>query len=111
MTGSPSCRLAQKLKLLKEDLKIWNKEVFGALDTRRASVLAAIEEVDREEVEGRLGEADVRRRQGIKFRFEDMFRSARKRKRFVFRFGFGRKHGKIRKRKENVGNIVCNLFI
>ena len=62
MTGSPSCRLAQKLKLLKEDLKIWNKEVFGVLDTRRASVLAAIEEVDREEVEGRLGEADVRHR-------------------------------------------------
>ena len=30
---------------------------------------------------------------------------------FRVSFRFGRKHGKIRKRKENVGNIVCNLFI
>ena len=37
--------------------------------------------------------------QGIKCRFEGMFRSARKRKRFVFHFGFGRKHGKIKKHK------------
>ena len=30
-TGSPSFVLAQKLKTLKEDLKKWNKEVFGDL--------------------------------------------------------------------------------
>ena len=33
--GSPSCMLAHKLKLLKTDLKIWNKEVFGLLKTKR----------------------------------------------------------------------------
>ena len=29
--GSPSYRLARKLRLLKEDLKRWNREVFAGL--------------------------------------------------------------------------------
>jgi hypothetical protein len=29
--GSPSFMLARKLKALKADLKVWNKEVFGNL--------------------------------------------------------------------------------
>lgn len=28
-SGSPSFVLASKLKALKEDLKVWNREVFG----------------------------------------------------------------------------------
>lgn len=34
VNGSPNFILAQKLKLLKKDLAIWNKEVFGKLSTR-----------------------------------------------------------------------------
>ena len=35
--GSASCVLAKKLKLLKQDLKQWNKEVFGHLENKKAN--------------------------------------------------------------------------
>ncbi|GMQ11711.1 hypothetical protein CsSME_00054288 [Camellia sinensis var. sinensis] len=40
VSGSLSRMLAYKLKLLKADLKHWNKEVFGHLDGQKAEVLA-----------------------------------------------------------------------
>ncbi|KAL7202408.1 hypothetical protein ACSBR1_033976 [Camellia fascicularis] len=42
VSGLPSCRLAQKLKLLKTDLKMWNREVFGRLEVQKVNVLAVL---------------------------------------------------------------------
>ncbi|RVW97802.1 hypothetical protein CK203_021317 [Vitis vinifera] len=39
--GSPSYRLVVKLKGLKQNLKIWNKEVFGRLERNKAEALQA----------------------------------------------------------------------
>ena len=61
--GSPSCRLAQKLKLLKTDLKIWNKEIFGLLKTKREDALNIINEVDMQEEGGRASQEDILRRE------------------------------------------------
>ena len=61
VVGSPSSILAKKLKLLKEDLKVWNREVFRHLDDKKAKALVAIEEMGRLEVEGKLEEGDVGR--------------------------------------------------
>ena len=42
VAGSSSCVLAKKFKLLKEDLKQWNKEVFGHLETQKANAMATL---------------------------------------------------------------------
>ena len=41
--GSPSYRLALKLKGLKQNLKIWNKEVFGSFERNKAEALQQVE--------------------------------------------------------------------
>ena len=63
VTGSPSCVLAKKMKFLKEDLKRWNREVFGHLETKKAKALAVIEEVGELEVRGLMGGPDELRRE------------------------------------------------
>ena len=61
--GSPSCMLAHKLKLLKIDLKRWNKETFGQLKSRKEAALAIISEIDLcEEAEEGLNDEEVSRR-------------------------------------------------
>ena len=40
--GSPSFILARKLKALKEDLKKWNKKVFGDLAFRKKCLLSEL---------------------------------------------------------------------
>ena len=61
--GSPIYMLAQKLKLLKLDLKRWNTEVFGLLKSQKEVTLAIINEVDRGEEAGRVSPLDVVRRE------------------------------------------------
>ena len=41
--GSPSYRLAVKLKELKQNLKIWNREVFGNLKRNKVEALQQVE--------------------------------------------------------------------
>jgi len=41
--------LKEKFKLLKADLKLWNKEVFGNLNTVKKSILQDIENLDCQE--------------------------------------------------------------
>ena len=60
--GSPSRILAEKLKLLKGDLKRWNKEVFGLLQSQRKVALEIIAEVDARELAGALSDEDTLRR-------------------------------------------------
>ncbi|KAG5540658.1 hypothetical protein RHGRI_020778 [Rhododendron griersonianum] len=47
--GKPSFILAKKLKLLKEDLRKWNCEVFGRLEAQKAKVVDTIRRIDLEE--------------------------------------------------------------
>ena len=51
MGGSPSYVLAKKLRLLKEDQKKWNKEVFGILDSQKTKTFEIIHEIDNQEEE------------------------------------------------------------
>ncbi|XP_028083014.1 uncharacterized protein LOC114284309 [Camellia sinensis] len=62
VNGTPSCMLAQKLKLLKRDLKKWNKEVFGQVEVQKAEVVAILQCLDAQEVSGSLLDADAVRR-------------------------------------------------
>ena len=51
--GSPSFILAQKLKVLKTDLKKWNREEFGDLTFRKKNLLTELMGLDaREELLG-----------------------------------------------------------
>ena len=61
--GSSGCVLAKKLKLLNEDLKQWNKLVFGHLENKKANALAVIEKVGELEVRDMMGGKDVMRRE------------------------------------------------
>jgi len=47
--GNVIRRLKDKFKLLKADLKVWNKEVFGNLNTVKESILQDIENIDCQE--------------------------------------------------------------
>ena len=49
--GSASYRLAVKMKEIKKKLKVWNKEVFGKLETNKASALQQVDFWDRVESE------------------------------------------------------------
>ena len=37
--GRVSFRLASKLKVLKQEIKVWNREVFGRLEVNKNSAL------------------------------------------------------------------------
>lgn len=45
-SGRPDDILAKKLNLLKNDIKRWNKEVFGNLEERKMKAMSRLEELD-----------------------------------------------------------------
>lgn len=47
ISGSSDFILIQKLRNLKKDITIWNKEVFGKLETRRNKVLAELSTLEK----------------------------------------------------------------
>ena len=47
-----SFRLAAKLKVLKEKIKVWNRDVFGRLEVNKSSTLQQVDFWDRMECEG-----------------------------------------------------------
>ncbi|RVW26986.1 putative ribonuclease H protein [Vitis vinifera] len=57
--GRPSYRLAPKMKGLKQNLKIWNKEVFGRLEKNKAEALQQVERWDLAEEERNLTEEEL----------------------------------------------------
>ncbi|RVW26085.1 LINE-1 reverse transcriptase-like [Vitis vinifera] len=61
--GSTSYRLAVKMKEIKKKLKVWNKEVFGRLETNKASALEQVDFWDQVESERNLTveEADLKK--------------------------------------------------
>ena len=56
-TGSPSFVLASKLKALKEDLKYWNKHVFGDINLKQLQLMAELSQLDEKEERGGLSTA------------------------------------------------------
>ena len=52
--GSASFRLAVKMKGIKQNLKVWNREVFGKLDYNKSSALQQVDFWDRVESERSL---------------------------------------------------------
>ncbi|XP_028076024.1 uncharacterized protein LOC114278181 [Camellia sinensis] len=69
VAGLPSSRLAKKLKLLKLDLKSWNREVFGQLGGQKARVLEALQVLEEKQGGEGLSEADVVRREEVRQEF------------------------------------------
>jgi len=56
--GDDTRRFKEKLKLLKADLKIWNKEVFGHLETTKSRILKDIEDLDNKDDDNMLEDMD-----------------------------------------------------
>jgi len=51
-------KIKEKLKLLKSDLKSWNRDVFGNLDTTKRRILQDLEALDGQDCLGGLVEND-----------------------------------------------------
>ncbi|XP_068479065.1 uncharacterized protein [Phaseolus vulgaris] len=52
--GNDMIKLKDKLKMLKNDLKVWNMDVFGNIDLKKSRILKRIEEVDCQDAYGKL---------------------------------------------------------
>lgn len=58
-------RLRKKLKLLKENLKKWNRDIFGFIDKKIGELKNEIRELDIEDESQGLAEGDVIRREEV----------------------------------------------
>lgn len=54
--GNPSFRLAAKLRLLKRDIRVWNKQVFGRVEVKIKELIHEVGELERLEGEGAGGQ-------------------------------------------------------
>ena len=57
--GNSTTRFKDKLKILKADLKVWNRDVFGYMDTSKKRI---VEEIDNQDDSNSLGEDDKLKR-------------------------------------------------
>ena len=71
-SGPPSLVLARKLKALKEDLKIWNKEVFGDVGLRKKEVMAEIGKLDEQEFQGVISDEDRVQRDQLRAEWDSL---------------------------------------
>lgn len=58
VTGTPSFRLASKLKMLKGDIRKWNKEVFGRVEVKIRELINEVGEMERVEALRALEESE-----------------------------------------------------
>ncbi|RVW41517.1 Transposon TX1 uncharacterized 149 kDa protein [Vitis vinifera] len=70
VSGRPSYRLATKLKGLKQNLKTWNKEVFGRLEKNKADALQQVESWDSVEEMRSLTEVELNQKKEAKESYE-----------------------------------------
>ena len=47
--GNSISRFRDKMKLLKADLKVWNRDVFGCFNTNKKRILKEIEDLDNQD--------------------------------------------------------------
>ena len=59
VSGRASYKLATKLKAIKQNLKLWNREVFGNLESNKLAALQQVEYWDQVESERRLTEEEI----------------------------------------------------
>ena len=57
--GRASYKLATKLNVIKQNLKIWNRDVFGSLESNKFAALQQVEYWDQVESERRLTEEEI----------------------------------------------------
>jgi len=69
--GNALVNVKEKLKSLKGDLKIWNKEVFGNVYTRKKEILHEIEELDCMDCLNDLNEGDRLKRVALVNRLKE----------------------------------------
>lgn len=67
--GNPSFILAQKLKALKDKLKVWNKDVFGDTRVQKQALLREIQTLDNKEESSVLTEVERNRRLEVREEF------------------------------------------
>src|ERR1044072_2046451 len=57
--------LKEKLKLLKEKLKVWNKEIFGDLNLKRKDLIARLNELDKQVEDGGPNDENSKQRKEV----------------------------------------------
>ena len=70
MSGRANFRLATKLKVLKQKIKDWNRDVFGRLEVNKNSALQQVEFWDRVESERSLSEREMEMKKEAKETFK-----------------------------------------
>ena len=70
--GNEILVLKEKLKMLKSDLKGWNKDVFGYTDKLKVKILNKIQELDRRDDEDELDENKIRERRELLSQLQDI---------------------------------------
>jgi len=60
--GNSITRFKEKLKLLKVDLKVWNRDVFGSMGTSKKRIVKEIEDIDNQDDTNSIGEEAMLRR-------------------------------------------------
>lgn len=71
--GRPCFRLARKLKFLKKDLKVWNREVFGRVEIKIAHLMEEVSRLDIQEGERGLASNEAAHREGLKVEIKRLF--------------------------------------
>uniref|UniRef100_A0A2N9FT22 Reverse transcriptase domain-containing protein n=1 Tax=Fagus sylvatica TaxID=28930 RepID=A0A2N9FT22_FAGSY len=71
-SGPPSLVLAKKLKALKEDLKIWNREVFGDVGLKKKGVMVDLLQLDEKEYQGLLSPKDRLQKDDLKAEWDKL---------------------------------------
>lgn len=72
IVGNPCFMLAKKLKLLKDDLKIWNKEVFGRIDIKIKKTMEEIRLLDEKTGSEGLDEEEEQHREALRSELEHL---------------------------------------
>ncbi|XP_026440659.1 uncharacterized protein LOC113339633 [Papaver somniferum] len=69
-TGSASFVMAKKLQFLKEQLKLWNKNVFGRIDKRNEKILAEISLLDQSDDNRTISVSQTTKRNSLRMEYE-----------------------------------------
>lgn len=73
LEGWEGFKLIEKLKLIKEKLKGWNKIFFGDIRIRKGETLQEIDSLDRLEVESSVSDSQCARRQTLRNNLDEVF--------------------------------------
>lgn len=72
INGTPGYVLAKKLKLLKEDLKVWNREIFGRIEVKIKIAMEELSRLDEKAGSRDLSEEEEMRRSDLRKEVESL---------------------------------------